>query len=269
MESIKITLVFIFIAILTLSCEEVVNINLKQSEPKNTIDASISEGTPCKIFMTKSQAFRNNSPYERVGGAFIELVSSEGERETLKESSREPGLYVSRMIGKVNLTYNLKIQVDEDMYEASATIPQAVLIDRVYIYEIKAGSKSWYSPAIVFQDPPEEENYYYTILSVNEKIMRTIYLNDDKNRNGLERHRILFFDKEDNDDEDLKTGDQLNVEMQTLDKGMYIFYKSLYSVAEGTNAITNFTGGAYGCFKAYNSSFISAVVSQDIVESGK
>jgi len=257
------------IIILFCSCEEVVDLNLKQADKKNIIDASITQGSPCIVLLTKSQAFRNNNPYDRISNAIIELTGQNGEKEILKENSREPGLYVSEMIGNVNSKYTLKIQVGDEVYEASATIPEVVYIDRIYIYEIKAGDKSWYSPAIVFQDPPEVDNYYYTMLSVNDRLMKTIYLNDDENRNGLERHRILFFDKEDNDDEDLKTGDRIGVEMQTLDKGMYTFYKSLYSVAEGTNAISNFTGGAYGCFKAYNSSFIDAIVSQDIVESGK
>jgi len=94
------------------------------------------------------------------------------------------------------------------------------------------------------------------MLYVNGYLMRSIYLSDDEYRNGLQVERILFFDKEDNNDNELQIGDHIWVNMQTLDKGMYKFYKSLYSVAAGgaTNPITNFTGGALGCFKAYGSS---------------
>ncbi len=259
-------IIFCSIVLMVCSCENIVDLDLKVAEPRNIVDASITEGMPCMVILTKSHAFQNNEPYERIPNATIELTTSNGHSETMIESRREPGVYTSTLIGKPGITYHLKIMLDDEVYEASATVPDVVHIERVYIYEIKAGDKSWYSPAITYRDPEYEKNYYYVLLSVNDKLMRSIYLYDDDNRDGVETPRILFFDKEDNDDEDLKTGDLITVELQSIDVGMYRFYKSLSSVAEGTNAITNFTGGALGCFKAYNSSIGQAIVSQDIVE---
>lgn len=263
------TILFVFLLLAT-SCEEVVILDLNTVEPMNVVDASITEGSPCVVLLTKSQAFYSSESFERIPGATIRLRSSGGESETLRESLNEPGLYISStMFGVVGETYYLSISTGDDMYEAEATIPDAVPIDEVYIYEIKAGDKSWFSPSIMFDDPAGVDNYYYTLLYVNDKLMSTFYLNDDENRNGLQTHRILFFDKEDNDDEDLKAGDRLRIEMQSLDVGMYTFYKSLRSVAEGSNPTTNLSGGALGCFKAYNTSYGSAIVSSDIIYTGE
>ena len=266
MKAIYKILILLSIIISSTSCEEVVILNLRTAEPKNVADAYITEGSPCYVLLTKSQGFQDNSPYEKISNAVVRLTNSRGKTEILEESGYGTGLYVSEMLGEVNYTYQLEIQIDEEIYKASATIPEIVYIDRVYIYEITAGTKSWYSPAITFQDPPYKDNYYYAILSVNDKVLRTIYLFDDEHTNGDVNDEILFFDKEENNDEDLQTGDVIRVELQNLDKGMYTFYKSLYSVAEGTNAISNFSGGILGCFKAYNSSISEAIVSQDIVE---
>ncbi|MDH6308975.1 hypothetical protein M2451_001567 [Dysgonomonas sp. PFB1-18] len=262
------SLLFIFLISAT-SCEEVVTLDLNTVDPMNVVDAFITEGSPCVVLLTKSQAFYSSEPFEHIPGATIELRSSGGESEILQESINEPGLYLSSMFGVVGETYYIKISTGDDIYEASATIPEAVPINEVYIYEIKAGDKSWFSPSIVFDDPPGVTNYYYTLLYVNDKLMSSFYLNDDENRDGLQTHRILFFDKEDNDDEDLNAGDRLRVEMQSLDVGMYTFYKSLRSVAEGSNPTTNLSGGALGCFKAYNTSYGSAVVSSDIIYNGE
>jgi len=261
----KITIILLFTLIIT-SCEEVVILDLRKAEPKNVVDAYITEGSPCYVLLTKSQAFQDNSPYERISNAVIRLTSSNGKTEILKEIPTQPGLYMSDMIGEVYCTYHLEIQIEEDAHEAFATIPEVVYIDRVYIYEIKAGNKSYYTPAITFQDPLYKDNYYYAILSINDKVMRSIYLFDDEHYDREENDEILFFDKDENNDEDLETGDLVRVELQNLDIGMYTFYKSLFSVAEGTNAISNFTGDILGCFKAYNSSVSEAIVSQDIVK---
>lgn len=246
-----------------ISCEEVVNIDLKESDPRLVIDANITDGSPCIISLTESQGFYNNESYKRIGGATIELSDDAGNTETVKETY-EKGIYISLMTGKTGKTYTLKVSVGGEAYEAKSTIPNAVPIDSIYIYNIKIGKEDWYSPCIIFQDPAKEENYYYTMMYVNGTLMKSIYLNDDQYRNGLTVERILYFDKEDNNDENLKIGDHIRVEMQSLDKGMYTFYKSLYSVAAGgaTNPLTNFTGGALGCFKAYEASRKEITISE-------
>lgn len=198
--------ILVSLIVFATSCEEVVILNLRTADPKNVVDAYITENSPCFVLLTKSQGFQDNSAYERISDAEIRLTNSKGRTEILQESNYEAGLYYSEMLGEANCSYHLEIQIDDDIYEATATIPEVVYIDRIYIYEIKAGTKSWYSPAITYQDPPYTNNYYYAILSVNEKIMRSIYLFDDEHTNGDECDEILFFNKDDNDEEDLQTG---------------------------------------------------------------
>lgn len=252
------------------SCEEVVDIDLQTTEFKDVIDAFISDNSPCYVFLSRSQSFSNNAPYQTTSGAVIELSDDKGNKEIVRES-KEPGLYISLMTGVVGRTYNIKIMIGENTYEAQSTIPQTVPIDDIYIYNIQVGGDDWYSPCIVYNDPPDEKNYYYTMMYVNGHLMKSIYLTDDEYRNGLTVERILYFDKEDNSDNELEIGDRIYVEMQTLDKGMYTFYKSLYSVVAGgaTNPLTNFTGGALGCFKAYGSSYADITMSEDNIRNAK
>lgn len=252
------------------SCEEIVNLDLNTSELKDVIDASISDNSPCYVYLSRSQSFSNNSPYQTISGAIIELSDSKGNKEIIRES-KEPGLYISLMTGVVGRTYDIKITIGENIYEAQSRIPSTVPIDDIYIYNIRVGGDDWLSPCIVYNDPPDEDNYYYTMMYVNGHMMKSIYLNDDDYRNGLTVERILYFDKEDNSDNELEVGDHISVEMQTLDKGMYTFYKSLYSVAAGgaTNPLTNFSGGALGCFKAYGSSYADITISENNIRSAK
>lgn len=252
------------IFILNVSCEEKTILDLKTAEPRLVIDAAISEGFPCTVKLTMTQSFYDNVPYRRVSGATVILTDDSGYSEVLQEEYGNSGVYQSSLIGEVDYLYTLRVVVDGETYEASGTIPRPVQLDEVYIYDIKAGGKSYYSPSVIYQDPAGVKNYYYTKVSVNDRVLKTLYLHDDDNRDGKLIHRILFFDKEANGDEALNTGDNLDIEMQSIDYGMYEFYRSWSSFAGGnSNPTTNFSGDVLGCFKAYSSSYISMVVSSD------
>ncbi len=256
--------IILLLSLLT-SCEEIVKVDLAQAPPRDVIDASIKDGSPCFVLLTQSKGFYDKEPYTRLSGAMVELTDDKNNKDILIESQQEAGFYVSSIVGKVGRTYKLKVTVGDNIYTSEAKIPDIVPIDSVYIYKVTVADENIYSPCVVFHDPVDVENYYYTTLYVNEKLMKSLYLDSDEYRNGLKVENILLFDKEDNNDKALKAGDKLKIEMQTLDKGMYTFYRSLSSVAAGggTNPLTNIAGGALGCFKAYNSVFVNYTVTEE------
>ncbi|NDV80277.1 DUF4249 domain-containing protein [Dysgonomonas sp. 511] len=258
------------IAIAFSACEKQMILDIDTAEPRDVISAIISEEVPCVVVLTKTQGFYDNNPYQTISGATVTLSDSKGKTETLNESF-EPGVYTSKMTGEVGETYYLKIEIEDNVYEAEAKVPAKVPIEELYIYQIQVGDGSWFSPCVAFNDPAEEENYYYFLLTINDRMMRSFYLEKDENRNGKPIDKILYFNKEDNFDDDLETGDHIYVEMQTIDKGAYTYFYSLSSAAGrgATNPLTNFTGGALGCFKAYNSTYADAYVSWDIVRPAK
>lgn len=257
----------VFALFLFVSCEHEMILDLKDAEPHIVIDAAITENTHCSVSLTISHSFYDNKPYEKISGATVILTNDQGISETLTEDILNPGNYTSsQILGEVGVKYNLKVIIEGEIYEANATVPTLVPLQDIHLYEIKAGDKSWYSPSVEFDDPENEKNYYYFILTVNDKVLQSVYLDDDEYRNGKRIHRILYFNKEDNDDEELNTGDNVIVEMHTLDYGMYKFYQTWLSYAGGdANPATNFTGGVLGCFKAYNASWLTMIVGPEYI----
>jgi hypothetical protein len=140
-----------------ISCEEVIDIDLEESEPRIVIDANITDSSPCFIMLTESQGFNNNKPYRRISGAAIELSDDRGNKETVKET-KEKGIYMSLMTGRTGRTYTLNVSAGGQKYEAKAAIPEAVPIDSLYIYNIRIGKDDRYSPCIIFQYPVVKEN---------------------------------------------------------------------------------------------------------------
>ena len=244
------------------SCEHEVELDLDTIEPRLVIDASITDNGPCMVSLSLTQSFYDNDSYEKVSGATIVLTNEYGRTETLEEDPVSPGNYsTEQLFGEVGIEYNLKVIVEGKTYEAKATVPTKVPLQEIHLYEVKAGTKSWFSPSVEFDDPEDENNYYYFILIVNDRVLQSVYLNDDEHRNGKRIHRVLYFDNEANGGDPLDTGDQVVVEMQTLDYGMYKYYQTWQAYAGGNaNPQTNFTGGVLGCFKAYNIDWITMIV---------
>lgn len=259
---------YIFITILfagLISCEEIINLDLDEIEPRLVIDASITEGQECLVSLSMTRDFREDWSLDGVDGATIILSDNKDNQETVSNTSRTSGLYVLPIRGEVGVEYTLRVILDGKEYEAKATIPPAIEIDSIYIYNIQPGKDPWYSPCIVFQDPPGVDNYYHPLVYINNDLLRTIYYSDDEYRDGLEVHDILYFDKESYNDRELEIGDHIMIEFQAIDKGTYTFYRTANSFASGTNPVSNFSGDVLGCFKAYNTTIKETVITEDII----
>lgn len=256
------TTILSIIALSTPSCETQVDLNLKSVEPKLVIDASIGVRNPCRVILSKTRDYDDQTPPEYVKGAKVTLTDSNGHSEVLVDVG---DIHLSRAMGHIGETYTLTVELDGETYTATDMIPTFVPIDELLLYRIKVGNEAHYYPQIAYQDPKGEDNYYYHLLTINDKTMLQANWEDDKNRDGLIIKSTLYFDKDENQDNDLKVGDHIRVEMQTLGKGAYTFYKTISSPggAANSNPKSNFSGNVLGMFKTYNTTYIEATLTEE------
>lgn len=256
--------IVLFLSLTLVSCEEIVELDLNSVEPKLVIDASISDSLPCTVLLTKTQDFYNNDPSQTVSKATVILTDGQGVEHILTES--EPGKYQSNVVGEINKTYKLHVQVEGKSYNAVGTIPERVPIDSMYIFNLRIGDTDSYSPAIIFDDPAGVENFYYSTLYVNDRKVTLPYITSDEFRDGVKGFQeILFYRSSENGDIEIKIGDKINVTTQMIDKGAYTFFMTWLELNAGGagNPTSNFSGGALGCFKAYTESKKEIIVRED------
>ena len=258
--------IYITLALLSLlfsGCEKMVDLDLKSIEPQLVIDAYITDQThnerpPCSVTLSLTQDYyAKESAKTMVSGAQVYLSVDNGmsvSEEQLTET--KTGVYTSDNMGVAGYTYTLRVIVDGKEYQSTATLPETTHVEELYIYSFELDGKYWFTPCVTFNDPAGIVNYYYYSLWINGRKMMSIDFDDDLFFDGLYKERLLFFDKEENLDEDLVYGDRVEVEVQSIAQGAFKFYQSLYSIASGggTNPIGNISGGVLGCFKAYGSS---------------
>lgn len=274
-----ISILLVIFALLSSGCEKIVDLDLNTMEPRLVIDAYITDDPnfsndkrveyPCCVTLSMTQDYyddENKKTY--VSGAQVYLSVDDGitAEEQLVEVKK--GVYISHRPGEAGKTYTIRVIVGGAEYKSTATMPETVLIENLFIYSFELDGKYWFTPCVGFQDPIGETNYYLYTLWINGKKMSSIDFDDDYYFDGLYKERLLFFDKEENNDEDLIYGDKVEVEMQSINVGAFTFYQSLYSVASGggTNPISNFSGGVLGCFKAFGASYdvIDPITEDDV-----
>jgi hypothetical protein len=112
--------------------------------------------------------------------------------------------------------------------------------------------------AVTLQDIPNEPNYYFIHIYRNGIGYRWSVVRDDKNPGGELRQLFNCMTKrqmeENTDDDVLHDGDQLHIEVRSIDKNVYNYLYSLQIMDNTTtNPIANFTNGALGYFSAYSS----------------
>lgn len=246
------------------SCEERLYIDLKTSEPRLVIDASLENMNSCIVYLYFTQGYWDEHLPTPVIDAKVTLSNDLGETEELSKSY--DGVYTSSMQGIEGRTYTLTVEVDGKKYSATEFLPYAVPVDRIRTYKFDTGGDVNFFPCIGFIDPRGIENYYYYLLEINGRRLDGVRYDDDKHSDGKFKEKIILFDDDEREDDGLIAGDYVWVELQSICKGAHTFYKTQKpstGIIPDSNPISNFSGGVLGMFKTYSSSFIEISITEE------
>ncbi|RYD74892.1 MAG: DUF4249 family protein [Sphingobacteriales bacterium] len=108
-------------------------------------------------------------------------------------------------------------------------------------------------------DPANETNFYHFNLYVNNVFSKRVYVNNDRLTNGNKLRIQLYYESNDDDDDGLKTGDAVIVEMKGIDSNIFDYWYTLSQQSgrgpnQGTtpaNPPSNISNGALGYFSAH------------------
>ncbi|MCX6238280.1 MAG: DUF4249 domain-containing protein [Bacteroidia bacterium] len=241
------------------SCEEMIEVNLKNENPKVVIESFISNGEiPVIVKITKSQGFFNQSDFTPVKNATVKLEClSVSEKLTEKGD----GYYISsRIKGISGRAYTLKVTTAGETFGATVELPCAVPIDTVYFKPGLFRNDSL-NIFIGFRDPAIIENFYRIKLFRNRRYaINDYFLFTDAFSDGERIVAPIYYRY-------FTPGDTIVVELLNLERSTWRYIKGLSeSVQQGVNSQapgnppTNFTGGALGIFGACGSSEYRVIV---------
>lgn len=236
------------------SCEDIIYIDLKDSEPRIVIEGVITNlKGPYMVRISKSVDFYDKGEYPPVTDAVVELSDDRGNSEIL--TGNDDGIYLStKLRGHPGRKYTLNVLTGDSEYMAESRMTGPVKVDSIKAeYFPGVGDReSGYYIHCFFNDPPDADNNYRLIVWKNGVMDQNLYLMDDEFINGRPVDYYLYLSL-------FQKGDTVNVGLATVDRPVYEYYNTLFNIiaqqggnnpANPANPKTNLSNGALGYFGA-------------------
>jgi len=243
------------------SCEKVIDLDLNNAEPIIVIEGNISDQTENQfVRISKTIPFTESNSFNGYAGAKVTVTPPSGIPINFTEVSK--GLYRSqRFRGTPGQTYKLEVLADGKLYTANSTMPLPVVPDSVGFKKLSFFGNSKIYPTVYYKDPAGVQNQYRYLLKINNKSQADIVF-EDRFNDGNEVSDVIIYDGD-----DIKSGDSIEIEMQTIDRNVFKYYFAISQIGGNggppvapANPDSNINNGALGIFSAYTKSTISIVL---------
>jgi len=247
---------YITLSLILISCEKVIHVDLNEANPRIVVDAQlVDQGDSIGIAtvrLTWSAGFYDDNNFKPIENAKINITDPRGHVYTFYES--EQGVYINSTAYNVFLNdeFTLDIVAEDETITAKSTMPRRVEIDSLTFAPFVFGPHKGGSFVVQchFMDPPNEDNYYYLKLYINDTLQSGYYIGSDDAIDGR-RVDYVFYQNW------IVYQSFVQVELYTIDEAAYEYFKVLYydessggmSAAPG-NPISNIEGNAIGIFRA-------------------
>lgn len=258
------TFFLFFTAISFTACEKVIELNLKNTEPKLVIEANFTDSLQIQtVSINKSVNFNADNKMTPVSGAKVSLKAINGLLDVTFIETK-PGVYATstKVKGIAGIKYSLTVEVENKTYTAASQLPNVVKIDSLKQTELTFFGQKNKFIQVLYNDLAGVPNYYNTRLYVNGIKRSDYFIEFDRFNDGKPVINTLF-----NQEPDLLTGDKVKVELLSIDANVYRY---LFAIAQINGAggppvspadpDSNFSNGALGYFSASALSVDSTVV---------
>ena len=267
----------LLLILIAFSCEEVIDVDLQDAKPRIVIDATlIAPKGECTVSITNTTDFYMKTPISKKLGATIKLTNLNS-NETVELTEKVDSTYFAYVNIEYDVEYKLEVEYNNESYSSISYLKKIVPIDSIRFEELDFfGEKEIYSYAY-FIDIKGEENFYrYKIYKNDTTDFDKYTILKDYNQDGECIKRTLYKGnrrrgEDDEDSDQLEIGDEVKVELYSINKETYTYFDMLADVLTSSgrepevpaNPISNWTNNALGCFRAMSVNEIIETITEE------
>jgi hypothetical protein len=251
------------------SCEKVIDVDLNNAEKKFVIEGIVSDQPGIGfVNISRTKNFDDDSYWDPVSGASVKIQENGGAIYTLTDTLT-PGRYEAPgFVGRSGFRYNLTVTVNGETFTAESIMPPSVDLDTIYVSDELIFTSRRKIVNAVFDDPPGLGNSFRFIQYVNGfQEIQTLIRNDDYSDGRRIVNKLFYFSEDEDEKRNIKSGDQVMIDMFCIEPAVYKYWFSLDRSAIGngqqatpSNPVSNIKGGALGYFSAQTVQTKSMVV---------
>ena len=247
-------LLILLSAIGLFSCEKEIPIDYHQVDALYVAEACMNQENTTVRLSTTQNVTDNSRNEHVVTGATVVLSSDGYVLDTLRYTKQ--GIYTSDYSGIYPFTYQIDIYVDGCHFSSTSTMQQAPQLNSFrFVWKNIVGERFLFAD-LKLQDIQGENNCYFMHIYRNGLGYRWAVMTDEHSP-GKELQQLFQCctqrDMNKGEDDALRDGDHIEVEVRTIDRRSYDYLYSMQVMDNaGTNPIQNFTGGCLGYFSAYH-----------------
>ena len=209
---------------LFISCEDVIEVDLNESEPRLVIDAGINwfkntTGNEQSIRLSLTAPFFDDQ-VPPANGAIVSISDTNGNTFNFIEDANS-GIYRnSDFIPVINAVYLLTVVYDNEVYTATETLKSVVSINNIEQKDDGGFFGEDIELKAFFDDPLGIENYYFFEFISNIPIIPTLEVYEDRFTDGNEMFGFYT-------EEDLESGNQVTIRNYGISERFYQFMFTL------------------------------------------
>lgn len=245
------------------SCEEVIDLKLKDAGPKYVIQADLNNVSNKQLIkISQSVDFDKPYPSKAVSNASVSVIDASGNSHNF--ISLGNGNYENNNFQPMrNGAYSLKVNVDDEVFNSTTNRVSYVEVDSVELAKEQFMNDEYYVIIFNFKDPKDEENYYKYSYSVNGGPFKFFRVFSDRYNNGLAIKQEIT---ERDDDNKFAVGDYIVVQRECIYKDVYKFWSDWQSINPGSaapfNPQSNISNNALGYFSVSSAKLYDVVITQ-------
>jgi len=251
------------------SCQKVIDVDIKNAEKKYVVEALvIDKPGASKVLLSTTKNVSADNDFPGISGAAVTITDNAGTNTTFTETTA--GNYEApNFTGAVGKTYSLQVKISGETFTALSTMPQKINLDTIFISNEILFGETRKLVNLAYQDPAGKGQCYRYVQYINDKKSKPIFVNNDDYSDGKYVESKLWYlvDEDENEDEEIKSGDTVMLDMLCIAPAVYKYWYSVYQSATGNsqsaspaNPVTNIRGGALGYFSAHTIQTKSVVV---------
>lgn len=241
------------------ACQKVIDVKVNASPAQVVIEGNLTDvrGTQY-VKINQSVAYTETNTYPAISGAEVRVSDNLG--NSWKFAETQPGVYsFNNLRGIAGRTYTLNVKRDDQTYTAVSVMPARVPLDSIHVRDITFGSDNHKIIVAYYNDPKNIANQYRYVMRINGVLSKSIYADDDRLTDGNAIQENLYPQNDDNDFLDINPGDEIEVEMQCIDKDVFKYWYTLRQQYRGGpgggtapgNPPSNISNNALGYFSAH------------------